>query len=114
MGAHPVAASQAAERGRKVSVDLREMLNAIRYMARSGGGWRMPFQPIHDVSLMVGREPAGREARPSAGVIDRQTVKAPHSKARGYDANKKIVGRKRHIAVDTDGRLLMGNLTTTT
>jgi putative transposase len=39
-------------------------------------------------------------------------VKAPNAKARGYDANKKIVGRKRHIAVDTDGRLLMVNLTT--
>jgi hypothetical protein len=35
------------------------------------------------------------------------TVKAPEAKTRGYDAGKKIVGRKRHIAVDTDGRLLM-------
>jgi hypothetical protein len=45
-------------------------------------------------------------------VIDSQSVKAPASGAqRGYDAGKKIVGRKRHIAVDTDGRLLMINLT---
>ena len=121
-------------RGRKVGVDLREILNAIRYMARSGGGWRMLptnfgpwqtvywwfrrfvrrmlFQTIHDVSLMLDREAHGREASPSGGVLDSQTIKAPHAKTRGYDANKKTVGRKRHIAVDTDGRLLMVNLTT--
>ena len=44
-------------------------------------------------------------------MIDSQSVKAPHGKTRGYDAGKKIVGRKRHIAVDTDGRLLMVHLT---
>jgi Transposase DDE domain len=51
------------------------------------------------------------EQSPSAGVIDSQSVKAPHAQARSYDAGKKIVGRKRHIAVDTYGRLLMVNLT---
>jgi putative transposase len=125
---------QPPRRGRKPTVDLREILNAIRYMARSGGGWRMLptnfdpwqtvycwfrrfvrlllFRTIHDVALMIDRERAGREASPSAAVIDSQTVKAPAARERGYDANKKIVGRKRHIAVDTDGRLLMVNLTT--
>lgn len=49
---------------------------------------------------------------PSAGVIDSQSVKAPAAEMRGFDAGEKIVGRKRHIAVDTDGRLLMVNLTT--
>ena len=45
-------------------------------------------------------------------MIDSQTVKAPAPGAkRGYDAAKKTVGRKRHVAVDTDGRLLMVNLT---
>jgi putative transposase len=125
---------QPPRRGRKPTVDLREILNAIRYMARSGGGWRMLptnfdpwqtvywwfrrfvrlllFRTIHDVALMIDREFTGREASPSAAVIDSQTVKAPAARERGYDANKKIVGRKRHIAVDTDGRLLMVNLTT--
>lgn len=120
--------------GRKRDVNLREVLNAIRYMARSGGGWRMLpkdfppwqtvywwfrvfvrrllFRTIHDVALMIDRERAGREASPTAGVIDSQSVKAPAAAKRGFDAGKKVNGRKRHIAVDTDGRLLMVNLTT--
>src|ERR1700722_8962349 len=121
-------------RGRKPGGDLREVLNAIRYMTRAGGGWRMLpkdfppwqtvywwfrrfvrlmlFRTIHDVALMLDRERAGREASPTAGVADSQTVKAPAPGAkRGYDAGKKTVGRKRHIVVDTDGRLLMVNLT---
>ena len=120
-------------RGRPREVEFREVINAVRYLVRSGCGWRMPpvhfghwrtvygwfrelarrflFQTIHDVELMLDRERQGREASPSAGVIDSQSVKAPHAETRGYDAAKKIVGRKRHIAVDTDGRLLMVNLT---
>jgi transposase len=115
-----------ARRGRKPSVDLREVLNAIRYMVRSGAGWRMLpkdfppwqtvywrfrrfarmllFRTIHDVALMIDRERSGR----SADVIDSQSVKAPASKKRGYDAAKKIVGRKRHIAVDTEGAAAHG------
>jgi transposase len=121
-------------KGRKRVIDLREVLNAIRYLARSGGGWRMLpkdfppwqtvywwfrrfvrrllFRTIHDLALMLDRERSGREASPSAGVMDSQSVKAPSAKTRGYDAAKKVVGRKRHIGVDTDGRLLMVNLTT--
>src|ERR1700692_3052622 len=101
-----------AKKGRKPDVDLREVLNAIRYMARSGGGWRMlprdfpPWQPvywwfrrfvrfllfrtIHDVALMSDRERSGRAAQPTAGVIDSQSVKAPAAKKRGYDAGKKV------------------------
>lgn len=112
---------------------MREILNAIRYMTRTDGGWRMLprdfppwqtvywwfrrfvrlllFRTIHDIAQMVDRERAGREASPTAGVADSQTVKAPAAKTRGYDAGKKIVGRKRHIVVNTDGRLLMVNLT---
>ena len=87
-------------------------------MNKTGYSWfrelarRFLFQTIHDVELMLDRERHGREQSPTAGVIDSQSIKAPHAKTRGYDAGKKIVGRKRHIAVDTDGRLLMVNLTT--
>jgi len=83
----------------------------------NGVGWfreltrRFLFQTIHDLALMLDRELAGREASPSAAVIDSQLVKATQGNTRGYDARKKIVGRKRHIAVDTDGRLLMVHLT---
>lgn len=120
-------------RGRPREVDFREVINAVRYLVRSGCGWRMLpihfgawqtvydwfrelarrflFQTIHDVELMLDRERQGREQSPSAAVIDSQSVKAPFAEKRGFDAAKKIVGRKRHIAVDTDGRLLMVNLT---
>lgn len=125
---------QPSVRGRKCTTDLREVMNALRYMVRSGCEWRMLpvhfppwqtvywwfrrfvrsflFRTIHDVALMIDRERAGREASPSAGVIDSQTIKAPMAGERGFDAGKKIVGRKRHIAVDADGRLLAVNLTT--
>ena len=125
---------KAARTGRRREVDLREVLNAIRYLARAGCGWRMLpkdfppwqtvdwwfrrfvrlllFQTIHDVALMRERECAGREASPTGGVLDSQSVKAPGAKERGFDGGKKITGRKRHVAVDTDGRLLMINLTT--
>ena len=60
---------------------------------------------------MLDRERVGREASLNRGRHRQPIVKAPEAKTRGYDAGKKIVGRKRHIAVDTDGRLLMINLT---
>jgi putative transposase len=61
---------------------------------------------------MIDRQRAGR-AEPTAAVLDSQTIKAPAAGGtRGFDGAKKTVGRKRHIAVDTDGRLLMVNLTT--
>jgi putative transposase len=119
-----------SRRGRPREVDLREILNAIRYLVRTGCGWRMLpndfppsgtvywwfrrlvrtvlFRTIHDLSLMLDRKRAGREVSPSAGILDSQSVKALAARQRGYDAGK-IVGRKRNIA---DRRLLMVNLTT--
>jgi len=56
---------------------------------------------------MLDREGGGREASPSAAIIDSQSVKTTESSGvRGYDAGKKIKGRKRHALVDTDGRAL--------
>jgi len=120
-------------RGRPREVDFRDVINAVRYLVRLGCGWRMLpvhfgawqtvygwfrelarrflFQTIHDVELMLDRERQGREPNPNAAVIDSQSVKAPSAGERGFDAAKKVVGRKRHIAVDTDGRRLMVNLT---
>ena len=123
-----------AARTGKRRIALREVLNAIRYMVRSGCEWRLLpvhfppwqtvywwfrrfvrlllFRTIHDVALMIDRERTGRD-QPSAATLDSQTVKAPAAGGtRGHDGAKKTVGRKRHIAVDTDGRLLMVNLAT--
>jgi transposase len=123
-----------AARGRKPGVGPREVLNAIRYLARAGCGWRMLphdspawqtvcwrsrrfvrrllFRTIHDIALMLDRERTGRAASPSAGVLDSQTVKAPSAPGGGdCDAAKRIKGRERHVAVDADGRLLLVNLT---
>ncbi len=54
----------------------------------------MLFQTIHNLALMLDREQAGRKAQPTAGVVDSQTVKAPHTPGGGYDAGKKLKGRK--------------------
>ncbi len=71
---------------------------------------RRLFRTIHDVALMLDRE---REQSPSAAVVYSQSVKAPSAPAGGgYDAGKRTKSRKCHIAVDTDGRLLMVDLTT--
>ena len=65
------------------------------------------WQSINHCLLMAIREAEGREASPSAGVIDSQSVKTTESGGvRGYDAGKKIKGRKRHILTDTCGYLV--------
>jgi len=80
--------------GRPREVEFREVINAVRYLVRSGCGWRMLpahfgrwrtvygwfrelarrflFQTIHDVELMLDRDRAGREASPTAAVVDSQ------------------------------------------
>ena len=67
---------------------------------------------INHELVMADREKAGRKASSTLAIIDAQSVKcdAPQGE-RGYDAAKKVVGRKWHVAVDTDGRLLAVKIT---
>jgi transposase len=65
------------------------------------------FASLSYTLVMASCEAAGREARPTAGVIDSQSVKTTESGGpRGYDAGTKIKGRKRHIVTDTEGNLV--------
>ena len=123
--------------GRRREVVLREVVNAIFYVLSTGCQWRFlpkdlpPRSTVHDYfklwewdgtldrlhfTLFVQvRELAGKEASPTAAIIDSQSVKSAERGGAeidpiGYDAGKKVKGIKRHILVDTLGMMLMGQI----
>jgi putative transposase len=116
--------------GRPRSLQMRAVINAILYIVVSGCQWRLlpreypawqsvytyfqqwrddgTWQRIHDTLRAQVRQRAGRHKHPTAGALDSQSVKTtPMGGERGYDAGKKVNGRKRHLLVDTLGLLLM-------
>lgn len=116
--------------GRPRTVDIRQVINAILYVLVTGCQWRQlpkdypkwqtvyayfrqwrddgTWQRIHATLRARVRQQAGHHKHPTAGCLDSQSVKASaHRGVRGYDGGKQIMGRKRHILVDTMGLLLV-------
>ena len=117
------------KRGAPRRVNMREVINALRYLNRTGCQWRMlphdlpPWENVYyyfsewrdsgdwerinrELRIEI-RVSVGKESEPSAAILDSQSVKATEmSKSRGYDAGKKINGIKRHLLVDTLGMVL--------
>jgi putative transposase len=118
--------------GRPPKYPLRQIIDAIRYLVRSGCAWRLlphDFPPpgtvywwfakgaadgtlarIHDTLREQVRIQASRTPVPTAAIIDSQSVRAADTvprRSRGWDAGKKVNGRKRHLAVDTLGLVLV-------
>lgn len=121
-------------RGRPRELELRQVVNAILYLVVGGIQWRMlpreypcwqsvyyyfrrwqqdgTWLRLHEQLRARTRQKAGRHKHPTAGSLDSQSVRCTHTAStRGFDTAKRLVGRKRHILVDTLGLLLTVRVT---
>jgi len=128
----PPPGNRTSRGGRPEKHSRRRILDAIFYLVRAGLAWRYlpgefpPWQTvygffrrwrkdgtwrrIHDALRERVRVASGRKPNPTAAIIDSQSVRAASTvgkDSRGFDGGKKVNGRKRHIAVDTSGLLLV-------
>lgn len=133
----PVPAWLRGRGGRPEGYCHRIMIDAVLYLVNNGIKWtEMPvdFPPwkavyrffrrwqasgfldvLHDALRELARKAAGKKARPTAAIVDSQSVKASWhvaAESRGFDGGKKVTGRKRHLVVDTLGLLLVVCVTT--
>jgi transposase len=115
--------------GKTPDYDRRLLLDAMLYVVRGGVAWRMLpkefpkwqnvyatfrrwtardlFERMYDLLREMARERAGRRTEPTGAVLDSQSTRtSPQGGPKGYDAGKKVNGRKRHLLVDTLGLLL--------
>src|SRR3954447_19305010 len=115
--------------GRPATLDLREVVNALLYQARTGCQWRLlphdlpdwtavryyfdgwtqdgTWEEINRKLVELTRQKRGRRAQPTAALIDSQSVKTTEAGGeRSFDGGKNVKGRKRHFLVDTEGHLL--------
>src|SRR5215211_4027394 len=122
----PLLPARDPTRGGRPGYDRRLVVDTILYVLRAGCAWRMAphdlapwwvayrwfrawaadgtWDRVHDQLRDRVRAAAGRDPQPSAAVLDAQSVKtAEGGTARGFDAGKKVTGRKRHLLVDTMG-----------
>ena len=96
--------------GRELATARAQTLDAEQQLIELVAAWRDNgcFERINHALVMADRERVGRDASPTAAIIDSRSAKTTEAGGpRGYDAGKKINGRKRHALVDTDGRGLV-------
>ena len=128
MGISQTDAAQTRQTGPSPT-DLRQVIDAVFYVVNGGIPWRYlpagfpPWQTVYgvfrrwkrdhtwaalnDALRILVRKDQGKRSQPTAAILDSQSVKsAGHGGEVGYDAAKRIKGRKRHVAVDTLGLVL--------
>jgi putative transposase len=131
---HALFERDAGGRGKPPTHERRDLVNACMYIVRTGCAWRLlpgnfapwravysafrtwaragVFEDMHDTLRQQWRDRVGKAPEPTAAIIDSQSTRStPQGGDTGFDAGKKVKGRKRHLVVDTLGLLLAVSVT---